>query len=146
MNTRKIVLMSQLAIYEKKYGKGDFEKSNYYKEDYIYLKNMWTRVFAMLGGIILITIFCLLMLGTVGLDKTINYILDNHKLFAYFIVAIFIFYTVLGRIIYSKEYVRSQKRLESYARLLNKISESDEQHTMSKTNDEKNINISKEER
>ncbi len=112
MNTRKIILMTQLALYERKYGKKDLEKSNFYKQDYIYLRSMWTRLFAVLGAVILIFIYCFLRIGSLGLEETVTFIKNNYKNFAYFIIFVFLVYTVIGKIIYSKEFNRSEKRKE----------------------------------
>ncbi len=128
MDTRKIVLMSQLALYEKKHGKDDMKKACFYKHDYVYTKNMWTRFYAILGGVIFLFIYCSIIFATSGLNYTIEFISDNYKNFIYFLIAIFIFYTIIGKIMYNKEYNRSIKRLESYARLLNKINQADEKN------------------
>ncbi len=121
MDTRKIILMSQLALYEKKYGKDDLKKTTFYRHDYVYLKSMWARFYAVLAGIILITIYCVILLSTIGLNDTIEYIQANYKNFAYFLIGIFLLYTVIGKVVYSKEYEKSTRRLESYARLLRKL-------------------------
>ncbi len=121
MNIKKVVLMSQLSLYEKKYGKDDIKKSNYYKSDFVYLKNMWTRGFALVGACILIVLYFINMSSQVGFEGMILYIKDNYMKMVYFLLGVIVFYTCLGSFMYGREYKESKRRVESYSRLLGKI-------------------------
>ena len=67
VDQNKIILMSKMARYEKRYMRQDKRMTDYFVEDYIYINNFITR-----AGISLITIF-FIMLGAVNtfLDEII---------------------------------------------------------------------------
>lgn len=121
MNIKKIVLMSQLTLYEKKYGKGDIKNSNYYKSDFVYLRNMWTRTFALIGACLLVILYYMNMTSQVGIEGTILYLKDNYMKTIYFIIGVIVLYTFIGSFMYGREYRDSKRRVESYSRLLGKI-------------------------
>ncbi|MFV0520797.1 MAG: hypothetical protein ACK5LY_11110 [Lachnospirales bacterium] len=138
MNVKKIVLMSQLALYEKKYGKDDIKNSNYYRSDFVYLKNMWTRAFAILGAFLLMILYFLDMYAEIGLEEMVLYLRDNYMAIVYYLIGVIILYTIIGTFMYSSEYKNSKKRVESYSRLLDKINKITEEEKNSMSNEERN--------
>ncbi len=136
MNIKKIVLMSQLSLYEKKYGKDDIKKSNFYKSDFVYLKNMWTRAFALVGACLLIILYYINMSSQIGFEGMILYIKDNYMKTVYFLLGVIVFYSVLGSFMYGRDYKESKRRVESYARLLGKINKIIEEENSSEEEQE----------
>ncbi|MFV0440573.1 MAG: hypothetical protein ACK5LV_04705 [Lachnospirales bacterium] len=121
MNTKKIILMSQLAMYEKKYGKKDFKKANYFKTDYVYIRNMWLRLFVIIGIFIVLAMYLFYKLELEGLGGVITFLSEDYAKILICGIIVVLVYTVYGTIAYGHEYNQSKSRLESYARLLNKV-------------------------
>lgn len=123
----KIILMSQLALYEKRYMKEDKRITSYYREDYIYSKNFVTRL--------CVTICIIIFVGVNVLNKINNgenIPFDFYELFTLYIVpysillAVSLFiYTLISTVIYGKKYDLSQKRIQYYKDQLKKLDERD---------------------
>jgi len=124
----KIILMTKLAVYEKKYIKEDRRRNGYYLEDYIYVKNFKTRLsvtlafisFAALDTMKKVSenlIFPTSLEGFVGI-----YI----KPYIMSWIIVLIGYTILSTIIYEKRYALSQKGLKRYNLLLKKLNTYDQ--------------------
>jgi hypothetical protein len=80
---------------------------------------MRARFCAMTGAVILILLRWLYKIAVEHVDiLTIDYQKAGTDA-AIFILAVMIVYTLIGTIIYTNEYARSQERLKAYTRLLN---------------------------
>lgn len=123
----RIILMSKLALYEKRYVKEDRRITSYYREDYIYSKNFVTRL--------CVTICIIIFAGVNVLNKINNgenIPLDFHELFTSYIVpysillAVSLFiYTLISTVIYGKKYDLSHRRIQYYKDQLKKLDERD---------------------
>lgn len=117
----KIILMTKLAVYDKYEGEADRRANEYYRHDYIFKKNIWTRFCAAVGAVILLAFDWLWKIFVKEIDLSLlNYrqeLLDA----VFFIVAVMILYTLIGTVKATVEYNRSQKRLQKYFYVLNKL-------------------------
>ncbi len=128
IDKNRIILMSKLALYEKRHMKEDKKRTSYFREDYIYSKNFMTRI--------CVTI-CIFMFAGVNVLNKINNgenipLLDYYELFNSYIVpyssllvvSLFI-YTLVSTVIYGRKYDLSQKRIQFYKEQLKKLDECD---------------------
>lgn len=114
----KIILMSKLASYEKKYIKQDKKITDYFIEDYIYINNFKTRL-----GITLITI-CFIGLGAFKIliediifPTSMWHFIDVYikPYFFPWLISITL-YTILSSIIYGNRYRKASKRFGQYSK------------------------------
>lgn len=122
VDQEEIILMTKLALYEKKYGKQDKNRNAYFKWDYIYINNWYTR-FAV--GVATLMIISWMVLTDIYL-KEIMPILDitlSHYLKKYAISfgLVILVYTGVSTLIYNKRYEDTQKRLEKYERIIQEL-------------------------
>jgi hypothetical protein len=119
----KIILMTKLAVYEKKYIKEDRRRNSYYLEDYIYIKNFKTRISISL---------VIILFASIDTMKRINENLIFPTSLGSFIeiyirpylmpwIIAMIGYTFISSLIYKKRYALSQTRLKRYNLLLKKL-------------------------
>lgn len=123
INNRKVRLMTQLAIYERKEGKEDIELSKYYQSDY--------ARFGVLRTAIAVTFSYVFLVMMVAFYK-LEYLIDNaltldYKAIGWTILGIYIgimaFYLVFAMLGYSFKYRASRKKLGKYYRMLRKLNE-----------------------
>jgi hypothetical protein len=118
LNKKRIIIMTKLAIYDQKFGIKDKKSNEYYRHDYIYRKNMWTRLSASLGAVFIIIIYWIYQLFVVK----VNYLDIDYKKAginaAVFILVTMAVYTVIGTILEARQYSIGQKRLKAYMRML----------------------------
>jgi len=125
MNEERIIIMSKLAVYDKNYGERDRLANKFFRTDYVYRKNMWTRIYVFIG--------CLLLMGMYALRL---FIVDGYDIFNFdhqgellrismFALTMLVAYTLISTKIYVSEFNRAQRRFGNYIeliRLLNEIS------------------------
>jgi hypothetical protein len=114
--------MSKLAVYDKHTGKDDWKDDVYFRQDYIYSNNMRTRVFIFFGCILL-TAFYILHIAAfqeIDLFSIAFYRAELTKIIIFF-AATLIFYTFVGTILYTARYAQTQKRLEHYFAIMDKL-------------------------
>ena len=121
VNQNKIITMTKLAIYYKHDGYSDRQTNDYFRHDYIYKKNLGTRLAVGFGGIIILGFYWLqhFLEGDVnifGFDIT-DYLLES----ILFILAIVLVYTVIGTIQGTREYYLVQKRIKNYEMLTREL-------------------------
>lgn len=121
LNEEKVILMTRMAMYEKKQGRKDFKLSKYYRSDYVSLNMINTAIIAtflymlIIGGIAMINIEKLMAeivtMDILGIGKTILiwYIV--------FVVA----YMLIAYIVYSVKYRRAKKDIKKYDDDLRKL-------------------------
>lgn len=118
---KKIALMTKLAVYDKNFAEEDLRNDQYFRHDYIYKRNMRNRIFVFLGCIIVILLSVLHKMVYEDFDiYAINYTVELTKIVIFFAVML-IAYTVVGTIIYTAEFHKSQKRLDRYFHLLGRL-------------------------
>lgn len=120
VDQNKIILMTKLEMYNKKYGNIDRARCKYFLEDYIYIKNFTTRIyfslvilfFAGIGTIKIITTQ-LIIPESLGqfMDAYVNaYLLP-------WIIGL-VLYTLVSSWVYTKAYKSSKERLKTYRKTL----------------------------
>lgn len=122
VNQEEIILMTKLALYEKKYGKQDKSRNAYFKWDYIYINNWYTRFAA---GVAAFMIISWMVLTDIYL-KEIMPVLDitlSHYLKKYTVLfgLIILVYTGVSTLIHNKWYEDTQKRLEKYECIIQEL-------------------------
>ncbi|MCL2456592.1 MAG: hypothetical protein FWD19_03495 [Defluviitaleaceae bacterium] len=118
VNQQKIITMTKLALYDKRNGAADRAANEYFRHDYIYRKNLGTRIAVGIGGFLLLAIHWTSVFFVEGMDifeLDINSVMRESVLFILVIVA---FYSFVGTIQGTREYHRVQKRLQKYNEML----------------------------
>jgi hypothetical protein len=153
VNKNKITLMTRLALYDKHHGKADRAVFAYYRRDFIYRKNMWTRFCVGIGGVILLAVYWLHRIFIAGEDINViavqdmvtvsirDYItvdiqrglLDSFL----FVVALLAVYTVIGTVQGTAQYYGVQKRLTRYNNMLKHLERMDAPGTAAAANPER---------
>ncbi|MCL1884124.1 MAG: hypothetical protein FWF81_10290 [Defluviitaleaceae bacterium] len=118
VNQQKIIAMTKLALYDKHEGATDRAANDYFRHDYIYRKNMGTRLSVGLGGVIILVLYWLRIIIVDGIDifeMDIRYYAQDT---VFFIVALVAIYSLIGTIQGTREYYLVQKRLQRYQGML----------------------------
>ena len=109
-----LIAMTKLAVYDKREGIADRRTNEYFRHDYIYKKNLATRVSAAIGALILVGVYWarLLLIENVDLFEIDlrGRLIDS----GLFIVATLAVYSVIGTIQGTREYYLTKKRLGEY--------------------------------
>ena len=118
MNRERIIIMSKLAVYDKNYGEKDRAAGKFFRTDYVYRKNMWTRFYVFISCMLLVGIYAFRVLVVEGRDLLeIDYIGELMNIGVLTLLTLII-YTLIGTKIYVSEYNRSSRRLGNYLDLL----------------------------
>lgn len=121
VDKEKIIIMTNLAVYDKKYGEADGKANTFFRHDYIYWQNFWTRLYAFLG--------CLIIIGFYIIQRLV---IDQEDLFEIdyrdegirillFVVAVLFICSTISSLKATREYSRIQKRIEKYLALTEKL-------------------------
>lgn len=121
LNSKKIRLMTKLAVYENKDGKEDIHLSKYYKTDYVRYQTLKSIISATVGYILI-----LLLVGLYQMEFIIkNAVTLDYKTIGAYILGIYIMViTVYGLgsiLIFSLRYDKSRKKLSKYYKLLRRL-------------------------
>ena len=121
INEEKIKLMTRVAIYEKNTGKDDLRINEFYKNDYVLLNNIMTRVSITIAFLaIYATHAGYMFFNNLQNKVTVDYInLGKKYLIGY--VVVLVIYSIISTYIYTKKYNQAQKRLLIYNKLLDKV-------------------------
>jgi len=120
-DSRKVILMTKLALCDKENTAEDIHTDNFFRHDYIYRQNMWLRLFVLIGSFVLIAFRILHMLA---IEKIDLFKLDFQAELinaGIFILVLQILYTVIGTILYTIAYERAQKRMQQYFALMDEL-------------------------
>lgn len=121
LNNRKVRLMTQLAIYEKRQGKEDIKLSKYFKSDYARLNVLKTAIMVTIAYVLVVALVLLYKFEYL-LDNvlTLDYASMGKSILGFYIgvMAVYLIATMLG---YSLSYTRSHKKLGKYFRMLRKL-------------------------
>lgn len=115
---RRIIIMSQLAVYDKGHGPADKKADRLFRRDYIYRQNMWTRFYASI--VILIGLICYWVYRYFTTDMDL-FDLDLEPMLwqAAFILGVtLLFFTVISTIKATADYQNAQRRLKRYYKWL----------------------------
>jgi len=122
--------MTKLALYDKHEGAADREANNYFRHDYIYRKNLGTRISVGIAGIIILIIHWLRIIFVEGNDVFEINIQELVFESALFIIALVAVYSLIGTIQGTREYYHVQKRLNRYLGMLRFLENADERAAM----------------
>jgi hypothetical protein len=118
--------MSKLALYDKREGDADRAVNGHFRHDYIYRKNLGTRLSVGIGAAFIVIVRWLQVIVTQGLDALMQNLQQNITDAVMFILAVMAVYTVIGTIQSTRQYYLAQKRLQRYyglLRILDRIEE-----------------------
>jgi hypothetical protein len=118
--------MSKLALYDKREGDADRAVNGHFRHDYIYRKNLGTRLSVGIGAAFIVVVRWLQVIVTQGLDALMQSLQQNITDAVMFILAVMAVYTVIGTIQSTRQYYLAQKRLQRYyglLRILDRIEE-----------------------
>ena len=121
LNERKIRLMTQLAIYEKKEGKEDVKLSKFYKSDYARFQAWKTGVAVTVAYLLLVAVAVIYKLEYLIENAfNIDYALLGKKILGLYIIVLAT-YVIVAMLGYSLKYAASRKKLARYFRMLRKL-------------------------
>jgi hypothetical protein len=113
--------MSKMAVYDKRHGVADRAAFSYFRRDYIYRKNMWTRLCVSLGAVFLLGIYWLHQIFIYGVDIHAIDIQQAVTDSVLFLLAVMALYTMIGTIQGTHQYHGVQKRMERYMNIMQKL-------------------------
>ena len=114
--------MTKLALHDKKYGKIDKKTNAYFKWDYIYINNWYTRlatgiaVAIMIAWLVFTDIYLKEIIPIFNIELS-EYLPKYMVLFALLILL----YTGISTMIFNKKYEVTQRRLQGYQKMLNEL-------------------------
>ncbi|MCQ2506994.1 MAG: hypothetical protein MJ113_07490 [Lachnospiraceae bacterium] len=121
LNSRKVRLMTKLAVFEEQQGKEDVKLSNYYRGDYVRLNVMKTIISTTVGFLILLALFAAYKMEYI-VNEAINL---NYGTILRLILAVYfavlIVYIFATTIYYFLKYSKSRNRLTRYYRMLRRL-------------------------
>ena len=121
INEEKVIIMTRLAMYDKKYGEADKGANSFFRHDYVYWKNFWNRFYALIGCFIIIAIYAFnkIVVNAVDLFE-IDYRAEGIRALV-FIAAVMLICSTISSIKSTREYSAVQKRLEVQLELTEKL-------------------------
>lgn len=126
VNRQKLITMTKLALYDKHEGAADRAANDYFRHDYIYRKNLGTRISVGIGGVILLALYWLRVILVDGVDlfeiDVQEYATDS----VLFIVALVAAYSLIGTVQGTREYYLVQRRLNQYQGMLRFLESTEE--------------------
>ena len=123
-NKNRIITMAKMAVYDKRYGNADRAAFSFYRRDYIYRKNMWTRFSVAIGALFLLVVFWLHEIFIYGTDIQELDIYQSVTNSVLFLLAVMAFYTMIGTIQGTIEYYKVQRRMEDYIDMIEYLEDS----------------------
>jgi len=122
VNQQKIAIMTKLALYDKHEGSADRHANEFFRHDYIYKKNLGTRLAIGFGGLLLLALHWLRMILIDGLDVLQVAIVRGHLIESLmFLAALLAVYSLIGTLQGTREYYLIQKRLKKYNGLVRQL-------------------------
>ena len=119
----EIIIMSKLAIYDKRHGENDKKINALYYRDYVYRRNLYARSLSLLGCLMIVVLY----MTNILLDETADlFLIDFREIginAAIFVSVVMVFYTMVGSRIATKEYKRIKKRIKLYFILIKELEE-----------------------
>ncbi|MCL2396666.1 MAG: hypothetical protein FWC93_01230 [Defluviitaleaceae bacterium] len=132
----KIITMSKMAVYDKRGFEKDARSSQYFRHDYIYKRNMYMRFFLGIGCLILAFFYVMYLLGVEDSDIfALDFGAEALRLL-FFALLIMVAYSFIGTIIYTREFLKSQRRINAYFSLMKALEGETEVDTLYEPEDE----------
>ena len=121
VNTRKVRLMTKLAVYEKKEGKEDIKLGKYFRRDFVRLKVLHNLVAVTVGYLLVLAmIIAYRMEYLIKEAVNLNYVGMGKLILGIYIIVVTI-YVMAAMVGYSLYYDYSRKKLAKYFRMLRKL-------------------------
>ncbi|MDR2168148.1 MAG: hypothetical protein LBE35_09925 [Clostridiales bacterium] len=118
----KIRIMAKMAVYDKKGFERDARANQYFRHDFIYKRNMQMRFHLGIGCIILAIFYIMYLLLVREHDLfALNFQAEAIRLLT-FVIVIMVGYSFIGTIVFTREFLVSQKRVEAYFALMKELS------------------------
>jgi len=121
VNKDKIILMAKMAVQDKRHGDSDRKVFSYYRRDYIYRKNMWTRLYVGIGAGFLLVFYWLYQIFVYGVNLQELDIRQSVTDSVLFLLAMMALYTLIGTIQGTHQYYRVQKRMGRYMAMMKRL-------------------------
>ena len=122
----KIIIMSKMAVYDKRDFRRDSQANHYFRHDYIYKRNMQMRFFVGIGCLILLLLYVLYLFAVENTDIfTVNYQNEAFRMLSFVLVVMF-GYSFIGTIVYTREFLVAQKRVSKYFALMEQLDDRNE--------------------
>ena len=121
IDREKIIIMTNLAIYDKNHGSNDSKANTFFRHDYVYWKNFWARLYALLGSLIIVGFYIIdkVVINEADLFE-IDYRAEGIRILV-FIVAVMFFVSLISSMKATREYTAIQKRIEEHLKLAEKL-------------------------
>lgn len=121
LNNDKVQLMTRLAIYEKREGKQDMLKMDYFKTDFISYQNFKTQLSVTLALIIVFGVeFSKIVVDNLANITDYNFVALGMKYLTIWIIMMVI-YTIISSIANRVEYFQAKKRIDGYEKMLKNL-------------------------
>ena len=117
----KIRLMSKMALYDKKGFQKDAEANEYFRHDFIYKKNMSLRFYVGIGVLILLVFHVLRVLSDAQGDIFSLDFQSEIMQIVIFVVVVMLFYSFVGTVLFTREFLISKRRVKSYFALMREL-------------------------
>jgi len=124
--------MSKLARYDKHSGSTDRAANDYFRHDYIYRKNLATRLAVGFGAILIQALYWLRIIFIDGVDLFEINLQQHIQDSVLFILAVLAVYTVIGTLQGTREYYLVQKRIKDYEQLVDDMERLNEREERNK--------------
>ena len=117
----KIIIMTKLAIYDKRYGEADKEATSFFRHDYVYWQNFWNRFYALIGCFIIIGFYAFNRIFVNAEDVfEIDFRLEGFRALTFIVIVMFACSTI-SSLKSTREYSIIQKRLDKNLKLTEKL-------------------------
>ena len=117
----KIRIMSKMAIYDKKDFRRDADANQYFRHDFIYKRNMQMRFYVGVGCLILVFFYFMYLMAVQ--DQDVLSLDFQGEVFGVviFVLIVMVAYSFIGTIIFTREFLVAQKRVEAYFSLMRRL-------------------------
>ncbi len=123
LDEKRVALMTKLALYDQREGRQDRAKLEYFRHDYIYHRNMWTRFYVILGMAVIFVFYLLHRMTYQGIDiMSLDYGAEAIRLGVALLIVLGA-YTIIGVIRGSVEYEKALARMNVYGEYLDELNE-----------------------
>ncbi|MCI5791728.1 MAG: hypothetical protein MR011_00305 [Lachnospiraceae bacterium] len=121
LKKEKIRLMTDLAIYEKKYENDVFKINKYYKSDYIFWHMMLAFIRFTVCFLICLMLYVIFKSDSFFYDINVNGIMAMFTKLIFHYIAGVIVYLMISAAVYSARYKRARKGMLFYATKLKRL-------------------------
>jgi len=121
VNTRKVRLMTKLAIYEKTEGKEDIRLGKYFRRDFVRLKVLHNLIAVTIGYLLLLAMVVAYQMEYLIREAVnLDYIGIGKTILGLYVIVVTV-YIMASMVGYSLYYDYSRKKLAKYFRMLRRL-------------------------